>query len=994
VFVDDERHLVLVRKAPGKEKGLVMVNGSKIQVDVEEIPEQELKALRKKERVKPPRIPLDQPPVVGVVRRRKAEWGDGDDGESQGKGKAGSKDPTGSDGGPVGSTLSSWASAPKISSPLSRFWTYAVDQATTSTQQAVAAITPAGAGGSSLPSATKMPMQYALEALAWTQEFHSSSNFLSSSPADGWTLVSDKGVSVYRKLIPEASAIIPVHKGQKVVEGVSGEELAAIIQEDECRKVWDERFDSIRTLESFGHSCKTMFLTAKGGFPFRDRGFYVATVTARTQVPPAQALSRRSTGEVAEQTGSGAKNAIFVVAASFASDSATALFSSDKHNPYVLPIGRIYVDAWILETLDPYTKENYTIPSTRCTRLVAVDYAGAIPAAVNSMINASLPREILTLESYWKTLNASLPGTRLPSPCVVVAEKKGEDRLASVSWKLRKRDESRVLLEESFAGAALEGGAMGSKVYKAKVFVTLVKQGNGDGKPGPLSVERTPKPPAKRVLSASPRPEGRERTISEHTILGSSVSGPVSPSIASTSAAMSPSATVTTPPEENSLSTSSSVETLRSVRSQDAPLNKMPGTMVLSPKHTPSPKASGTLSPSTSEPTPITRQRSVSSSDVLAGSSSFNHLQYASSYDPSTSMFRKSPVLQALGNGATAANSLGGHVGRGRTMSSAFTPKGEVKPIMDLVVGEVVVDTRMYPDGYQIVVRSRMVDRSLEEGRQGGDVPGWVEVNAKNKGRDGEGEMYLKLGSDMGGKLPSLTITGAVTPASVTPSTSTSSTTSSASTLASGPSTTSAKNDEGSAEGKDQFLPLAYSIYTMPASPMHSSSLNTEAGATRHLLRLSLPTAQYKVSTVLDPLTGETRKPPEKPSWLRALEAVDESEDVGEVESEVEGDDAEAKAERVITPKSGRLRGAVIDIQVFPLARVDDDKSKERKKKRLKKVEVNGVEVPVVGEKESLTGLGREELLDDRVSKMPVLLRCVCLPHVSFITNSYIVFGQ
>ena len=91
---------------------------------------------------------------------------------------------------------------------------------------------------------------------------------------------------------------------------------------------------------------------------------------------------------------------------------------------------------------------------------------------------------------------------------------------------------------------------------------------------------------------------------------------------------------------------------------------------------------------------------------------------------------------------------------------------------------------------------------------------------------------------------------------------------------------------------------------------------------------------------MLDPLTGETRKPPEKPLWLRALEALDESEDVGEPEPEVGGD--EADVERNIPPKSSRLRGAVIDIQVLPLGRGDDDKSQERKKKRLKKVEARG----------------------------------------------------
>lgn len=314
-------------------------------------------------------------------------------------------------------------------------------------------------------------------------------------------------------------------------------------------------------------------------------------------------------------------------------------------------------------------------------------------------------------------------------------------------------------------------------------------------------------------------------------------------------------------------------------------------------------------------------------------------------------------------------------------MSSAFTAKGEVKPITDLVVGEVVVDTRMYPDGYAVRVRSRKVERWGEEANaRGGSV--WVEVNAKGKGREVDGEMYLKLGEGVAGKSVPTTISGTVTPASITPSTSVSSsgssaasTSASASVSASSPTTK--KPDEGP-EVEDQFLPLVYSVYTMPASPMHSSSLNAEAGATRHLLRISLPTAQYQVSTVHDPLTGETRKAPEKPMWLRALEALDEAEDVGETIPEVETQDTEADLERIVVAKSRKLRGAVVDIEVLALAQ-DQDKGKDKKRKRMKKVEVNGVEVPIVGEKESLTSLGREELLDDRVNKMPILLRCAPL---------------
>lgn len=382
VFLEEERLLAVVRRAPGKEKGLVMVNGAKVQVDIDELPDHEIKTLSKQKRVKPARIPLDQPPVMGVIRRRKAEW-NGPDAEAQL-----SPTSTNSDGSTMGT-------APRISSPLARFFTYAVDQATTTTQQAVAAISPANSSGSSSTTLdpTKLPMQYALEALAWTQGSNSRPKM-----QEGWTLVGDKGIVVERKLISSISPFIPVHRGSKVIEGVSAEEIVAVITSLDCRKTWDERFDSAHVLQSYGGHTRTSFLTAKAGFPFRDRGFYLASVVAREHTP--MSTFNRRPGEVAEQSPT-TRNAIFCVSASFSSESAQD-FSSAKYNSYGLPIGRVYVDAWILETLDPYTKENYAIPSSRCTRLVAVDYAGSIPAAFNSGINATLARGVLAVEAYMK----------------------------------------------------------------------------------------------------------------------------------------------------------------------------------------------------------------------------------------------------------------------------------------------------------------------------------------------------------------------------------------------------------------------------------------------------------------------------------------------------------------------------------------------------------------------------------------------------------------
>jgi hypothetical protein len=68
-----------------------------------------------------------------------------------------------------------------------------------------------------------------------------------------------------------------------------------------------------------------------------------------------------------------------------------------------------------------------------------------------------------------------------------------------------------------------------------------------------------------------------------------------------------------------------------------------------------------------------------------------------------------------------------------------------------------------------------------------------------------------------------------------------------------------------------QVLPIACAIYMIPASLLHSSGLHANCPP-QHLLRLSLPTAQYQISTVEDPLTGETQSALPKPQWLLDLE--------------------------------------------------------------------------------------------------------------------------
>lgn len=61
--------------------------------------------------------------------------------------------------------------------------------------------------------------------------------------------------------------------------------------------------------------------------------------------------------------------------------------------------------------------------------------------------------------------------------------------------------------------------------------------------------------------------------------------------------------------------------------------------------------------------------------------------------------------------------------------------------------------------------------------------------------------------------------------------------------------------------------------------------------------------------------------------------------------------------------------GAVVDVEIRPKPKAGDAKVQTAT------VSVDGKEAAVASEKESLTVLGREELLDDRVSKMAILSR-------------------
>ena len=800
VLASEERLMAIVRRGPGRERGIVMLNGSKVSVDVEELPEAEIKSLSKKKRVKPARIPLDQPPVLSVIRRRYRNENEESD-ESNADPPSPSS-PTKADG--TESRNSTWSGAvPRLRSPLGRYLMQAMEQAATSTQQAVAAIAPPSSGNdSSAYSTSEIPMEYALNALQFLQALHSRSRSSSGTGtvSDGWALISEKGFPLYRKLAPEISTTLPVYKGEKVIEGISAEEIAAVVTSYDVRKRWDERFVGAHVLEAFADAggAHTAFAVNKASFPFRDRGFYLASILARGSGGSCEG-GKDGTGastSSSSSTSDGRSPPLFCVSASFPPELART-FTTTKYNPYSLPIGRMFIDGWILETLDPYTTENYAIPSTRCTRVVAADYAGSLPAAVNAVTNTTLVRTLLSVEAYMKGIASSLPFARLPAAGVLLVDNKRaeeEDRHQQPgsssppgAWTLKRRDESRVLVQTRWTPD--------DRVYRGVMLLTVPAE--------PVPVASSP-PVSPNASSRLDQTTGAAPSSLGGTV--GNVAAPSSPSVSSSSS------------ESTASSSSSSTLTVR--------------------------PHSRSVSSSTTTP----MRRRVTSAAVIGG---------------------RSP---------SSERSL-------RVTSSAFTVRGEVRQAADLLVAEVVVDSKLYPEGYHVRLRSKPYDA--------------------NK------------------------------PISLLPATATLATT--------GDSTTASTQATAQSEPPEPpFLPLKHTVHTLPSSPLHSSGLAVDHPP-RHLLRLALPTAQTQISTLLDPLTGETRAPPPKPPWM--LELCE--------------------------------RGAVIEVEIQPATPSPAVGGGEKARGGGATVMIDGVVVEVEGEKESLTSVGREELQDDRVAWLAVLSRCV-----------------
>lgn len=742
----------------------LIVNGARVKVDVEELAEAEAKALAREKRVKPTRIPLDEPPILRTRRRVNTITVDtGTDSPVESKSEnevtpgTDSEDPSGGGGGlksvvnwgmgmgslglGMGGLGKMWAPAGSVpgpnignpspeDSPPSAPATVlglsgpdvqsGVETVVTSVAQPsslLRLVTNTSAPASSMPTSIpsdRPPVASALDALGFLTKQHAANSTPDSIPtADGWTPVNTKaGLTVTRRTEPAFSNALPVHRCAKVLQGVSAEDVAGAITCAGSRRQWDTWFDggASAVLEEYGAGARTEFTVLKGGFPFRDRGFYLSSLAARTN----------ARGSKHAQT------LIFLASSSYASDTDQP-FSPGKVNPYGLPVGQMPLYGWIIETLDPYTAENYAIPSARCTLYVCVDYGGQVPVAYNAMVNATLPRaSIASVEAYLGAgARASVPVVRCPASVLGVVseseEEAGRNKRGGAVWVLENEDPRRTFLGSSYNQAT-------------NVFQT--------------SIRLSPYTPRARTPTSPIMPASAIEPSSGSTLLSATTS----------------------------------------------------------------------------------RRRKVSAG---GGSVSGNG--------------------SGSGSGASWGRAAGANARlsipqiRSRTLSST------AKEVADsLTVAEFVVDSRLFPGGYDITTAS----------------------------------MFLPEAS---AQPISLLV----------------------------PDTTSTT----------RVLPLQVSIYTVPLSPLRASA-TTPILPTRQLIRLTLPTAPYSTPEVLDPLTGETRRGPEQPEWLKRL-AVEQ---------------------------------AVVRVIIGPGAIKD-------------KMRVDGNIVEVLSEKKSVVALGRAALEEEHVAGSSLLRR-------------------
>lgn len=373
---------VTVRRGPSQstEQGVVLVNGTRIKVDYDDLNKRQVYELATRKRTKPQRIPLDFAPQPHS---------------------------------PVDTT----AAVPALKEPEPE---------------------PEPEKTPGLPVAMP-PMYSVLRALFVLRRIYSERPPEPSGAPAGWSLVTERsGLYVRRRTMESFAPGMSVLRADKVVPGLTAEELVAVLAAPGCRAKWDDRMKNITLLESYGSGATSSFTTTRASFPFRGRGFLVGSMLAHG--------TRTDEGSELMSPGPARQSVYIYVTASFTDEQKR--FDMGKINPDALPIGRVLVDGWILEPVDPYTSGSYPIPSTRVTHVVAVDYGGSMPAAVNALWNSSLPYSVLALEAFLKN-SGPLPAVLKPPHWLQVLGD-GRDDDSTLVWSVSRPRRRCTLLQSDY----------------------------------------------------------------------------------------------------------------------------------------------------------------------------------------------------------------------------------------------------------------------------------------------------------------------------------------------------------------------------------------------------------------------------------------------------------------------------------------------------------------------------------------------------------------
>lgn len=401
-LVSDSKLTCIIRQCNKKsERGIVYVNGSKVDVEVEDINESDIQKLKGMKRRKPNRTPLDQ-----LNEKQSDKVIDAVDGWNLLEIDEPSTPSTNLEvATPNRSGIFS-----KYASPLSKLVgtsnpssPHSLDNK--SLQQNPIDDIKIDEHSQHKP---KQPMRKALDSLSWTRRLCddlrsfqkglslSEDVHKSSSNRNDWSIISEKDDMItYKKHFHALSNDVPVQVSQKIIQGFSAEEISAAIYTPKLKTKWDDKITSDINLQKFSDGCFSNFTCLKSTFPFKDRAFLTATISTTT--------TNMVNNNINDDNDLNFRKKFIISTSSFDNSLLSNTFNLNKLNSNNSPFGRIIIDSWVIEEIDPYSSETLLIPSSKVSRYVAVDFGGNIPNAVNGMCNNLMTKSVMLLNDYLKT---------------------------------------------------------------------------------------------------------------------------------------------------------------------------------------------------------------------------------------------------------------------------------------------------------------------------------------------------------------------------------------------------------------------------------------------------------------------------------------------------------------------------------------------------------------------------------------------------------------